>query len=233
VLKMIKRLALLAAVAAAALTTGGCAFGEWLTHMHACSRGVTEACSYDGPYYGEYAKASRAAAQAGQGPKRRFRARFTNRKTTMSPAIIRQGGGSIASNVLVKGRFRGSLLGGSKAGRQFRRGRWISRGDLRYDSTARIYGGAAYVLLRFEKRGAGSLCLSVRFTVKRLKKGRFRERGRFVALGGTGAGAELVGTGRFTQTTGRRGGRMRGRSRLTTGAARPEPALCTALRSIH
>jgi hypothetical protein len=146
--------------------------------------------------------------------------------------IFKRPGGAGATNVVARGRFSGSFVGDSRPGRRFSSGRWISRGELNYEIRSGKVTGDAYMLLRFKRRGAGSLCLSVGVKAPATKRGKVRARGSFIALGGTGEGAKIVGSGSFSQLSGRRG-RLRGRGRLQTGTTRPLPALCAALAQMR
>ena len=172
------------------------------------------------------ARGSSAGAAGARGE--RFRARFAG-KLRGRLVTFKRPGGAGASNVVVGGRFRVSFLGNSRLGRQFSSGRWTSRGDLNYKIRSGKLTGDAYILLRFRRPGAGSLCLSVRGQARVMKDRKVQARGSFVALGGTREGARIVGSGSFSQLSGRSSAPLRGRGRLRAGTRRPLPALCAAL----
>jgi hypothetical protein len=245
-MNLIKRITILSALAA--MTAGmsgcspadidwllgrltGCAHGENAGSEEACDIGVRPIVPrpHPGPPPDPLSPVVDPAAAGRRGEP--FGARFTGKPLGRIVALKRPGG-AVISNLVLRGRFRVWFRENSRLGRVFTSGRWISRGDLNYKIRSRKLTGDAYMLLRFRRPGAGSLCLSVRAQARGMKDRKVQARGSFVALGGTGEGAKLVGSGSFSQPSGRSGGGLRGRGRLRTGTRRPLPALCAALAQV-
>jgi hypothetical protein len=236
-MSLIKRITILAALATS--TAGLSACGDlslFLEKLTICAHGTNEEATQIGcvpANSGEpippFVEPSTAAAVR---PGKALRARFTAKSVTR-PDFFKRAGGAGATNIVTRGRFSGSLVGDSGARRRFSSGSWISRGELNYTIRSGKVTGDAYMLLRFRRRGAGSLCLSVGVKAAGTKRGKVESRGSFVALGGTGEGAKIVGSGSFSQVSGRSSGRLRARGRLQTGTRRPLPALCAALAQMR
>ena len=253
-MSLIKRITILAALAAMAGGMSGCGpdYFNWLLGRltdcaHGEMAGTEEACDIGArgappepdpeaeppPPVVEPAPPVVEPSAAAAGPRgERFQARFAG-KLRGNLVTFKRPGGAGASNVVLRGRFRLSFPGNPRLGRRFSSGRWTSRGDLNYKIGSRKVTGDAYMLLRFRRPGAGSLCLSVRGQARGMKGRKVQTRGSFVALGGTGEGAKMVGSGSFSQLSGRTGGGLRGRGRLHTGTSRPLPALCDALAQVR
>jgi hypothetical protein len=253
-MSLIKRITILAALAAMTAGMSGCGpdYFNWLLgRMTDCAHGETagteEACNIGArgapPEPDPEAEPSPpvvepsppvvepTAAAAGRRGEQ-FRARFTGKP--LGPIVaLKRPGGAVISNLVPRGRFRVSFRGNSRLGRRFSSGRWTLRGDLNYKIRSRKLTGDAYMLLRFKRRGTGSLCLSVRGHARGIKNRKVQVRGSFVALGGTGEGAKLVGSGSFSQLSGRSSAGLRGRGRLRIGTTRPLPALCAALAQMR
>lgn len=187
------------------------------------------------PHRGEGARASAGSASvaAASRTSKPFGARLSGKRLGL-PAVSTRPGGVRASNLVARGRFQISLGGDARLRRRFSRGRWIARADASYTLASGKLSWNGYMLLRFGRRGAGSVCLSVRGRRVRARPGKgFRMRGGFVALGGTGEAARIIVSGSFSDPGGGRSITLRGRSRLRLGTRRPLPALCAALAQMR
>jgi hypothetical protein len=205
---MLKRLTILAALGAAALPTAGCGLEDLLILMTDCAFG--QQCTG----VVESASAARVAAWSkaqGTAQARPFRVAFRGRSVGDGRAV-RSGATVFASN-RARGRFSGSVAG-TLLDRRFQRGRWSASAELEFDPATRTATGRGTVLLRFRDRRAGSVCLYTTVTRARRANGALRETGSITPIGGTGLGARLAGTARFTSRSGEKRGRMRGRSRI-------------------
>ena len=241
-MRNMKRLALVGALAALAAGSGGCGFLETLSLMKHCARGVEAPCrgpieeipaAQAGAAHTEASErpsaARRAAATSqarGAGTAKPFRVQFKG-VTVGDPDAYRSGG-----DVLVQGRVRGRFSGtlaGSRLGRRFSAGRWTAQSELTYDPATKTATGRGTVLLRFRDRRAGSACLYVTVTRARQKNGALSEAGTVTPVSGSGLGARLAGTARFTSRTGDQRGRLRGRSRITVTDQRSESRYCPGL----
>jgi hypothetical protein len=239
-MSLIKRITILAALAAMTAGMGGCTTAEEVLRVLGrcppegpCPTPEPDPEAEPSPPVLDPAPPFIEPSTASAGRRgKALRARFTAKSIT-PPVVFEQPGRVGATNLVSGGRFSGSLVGDSSGGRRFSSGRWISRGELNYKIRSRKFTGDAYMLLRFRRRGAGSLCLSVGIKAAGIKRGEVNARGSFIALGGTGEGAKIVGRGSFSQQSDRSTGRLRARGRLRIGTARPLPALCAALARLR
>jgi hypothetical protein len=108
--------------------------------------------------------------------------------------------GVVAQGV-ARGRFNGALAG-SRLGRRFSVGRWTAQSELSYDPATKTATGRGTMLLRFRDRSTGSTCLLVTVIRAREKNGALAESGTVTPLSGSGLGARLAGTARFTSRAG-------------------------------
>ena len=85
------------------------------------------------------------------------------------------------------------------------------------------------MLLRFRDRRAGSACLLVTVVRAPERNGALTESGTVTALSGTGLGARLAGTARFTSRAADHRGSLHGRSRISPTSQRSETRYCPGL----
>jgi hypothetical protein len=241
-MRIMRRLVLAGALCVLAVSTSGCGFLALLNALHQCSRGVESAC--DGPIgvgvraqpgvgRAEAADSPSAARHAAMASRARgarsakpFRVQF--RGVTVGEPDAYLSGEDVLGQGRARGRFSGALAG-SRLGSRFSAGRWTAQSELTYDPATNTATGRGTVLLRFRDRRAGSACLYVTVTRARRKNGALTETGTVTPISGSGLGARLAGTARFTSRAGDQRGRLRGRSLITVTDQRSESRYCPGL----
>lgn len=231
-MRTMKRLALAAALCALAVGTSGCGFLHLLHKLKHPLPGdsslqAARPTAKSGTHEGAQAERAAAASRArGARSAKTFRVRFRG-VTVGDPTAYLSDDGVVAEGI-ARGRFSGALAG-SRLGRRFSVGRWTAQSELDYDPATKIATGRGAMLLRFRDRRAGSACLLVTVTRAREKNGALAESGTVTPLSGTGLGARLAGTARFTSRAGDHRGRLHGRSRIVLTDQRTESRYCPGL----
>lgn len=243
-MRKMKRLALAGALCALATSTSGCGFLYLLDELRhprprfssldatpsTAKAGADEGAGAARAAASHRASAVERAASASRareaGSAKAFRVRFRG-VTVGDPTAYLSDDGVIAQGV-ARGRFDG-VLAGSRLGPRFSVGRWKAQSELTYDPATKTATGVGAVLLHFRDRRAGSACLLVTVTKAREKNGALAESGTVTALSGSGLGARLAGTARFSSRAGDHRGRLRGRSRIVLTNQRSESRFCPGL----
>lgn len=243
-MRTMKRLALAGALFALATATSGCGFLHLLhklkhplpgdsslqatpsTAKSNVREGAGAARSQASDRLAAAERAAAASRARGAGGAKAFRVRF--RGVTVGDPTAYLSDDSVLAEGVARGRFNGALAG-SRLGRRFSVGRWTAQSELTYDPATKIATGRGAMLLRFRDRRAGSTCLLVTVTRAREKNGALTESGTVTPLSGTGLGARLAGTARFTSRAGDHRGRLRGRSRIVLTNQRSESRYCPGL----
>jgi len=153
--------------------------------------------------------------------------RITRGKLSQSGARVDEKG------IVARGRF-GGRLGSRRRGLSMLApytggGTWRTRFDVRADLVKRGGTARGYTLATARRKRGGRVCL--KFSTKFAVVGqRVSVTGTFRAVGGTGAGAKLVASGRFKQTyRANRSSTMTGSGKASNGRARKMPAACRRL----
>ena len=164
-------------------------------------------------------------------------------RATLTTTTITRGKQTVGSTrfkekgVTARGRF-GGRLGSQRRGLSMLApytagGTWRTRFDVTADVVKRSGTARGYTLAKASNKRGGRVCIkfSTRFSIVGQAQ---RIDGTFRTVGGTGAGAKLVASGRFKQTQGaNRTFTMRGSGKARNGRARKLPAACRRLAKLR